>query len=327
MIRLFCIGLVTIVATACKEENVKEHSISEHNPIDTTQQKSKTELIYEWETWLLKNNKYNTYLYDTVSTEHIWAINSLCNMFYSGDKNIKGNIEMIQWILDRFCPIKTTDDEKKQYEKIEKQISSLLNFDVDPYLSYEIRRKSAISRLLYEFKINVYEEKLRSQIQDQEAKRLFDEDVLAWDRYMESTLDAFDKIVLGKGSYNLKYAFWNNYYFDLMEQRYCSLVCLFLKDYSVWNVDNQCRWDEVGYMYDHFPKQIKQLKILEYDYSYKEKIIAFYADKEAFMNFLDAHFELGVKLDIINEGYLLRHKVNTMERLLEYYDCQLLCDK
>ena len=33
-----------------------------------------------------------------------------------------------------------------------------------------------------------------------------------------------------------------------------------------------------------------------------------------------AHSALAIKLGINDEGYLLRHKSNTMEKILEYYD-------
>lgn len=319
MMRLFFILLIIVGTVSCKD-NGKKHSNSEYHPIDASQQKSKTELIIEWKAWLEQNNKYNIYLYDAVTVEHAWAINSLCNMSYSGDDKIRGDIEMIQWVLDTFCPIDTTNEEKEQYEKLEKQVYNLLNFEVDLYQGYEVRRKSAISRLLHEFKIKVYEEKLRSKIQDQEIKKIFEEEVAAWNKYIEATSDAFGKIVLGKDSYYLKYVFWNNYDFDIMEQRYRSLACIFLNDYSIWNVDNQCRWDEVGYEYDHLPEKIKRLTTSEYDYTFQEKIESLNADEEAFKAFLNAHFALVLKMDVIDEGYLLRHKSNTMERFLEHYD-------
>ena len=311
---------ISAIVIAHINEDANKKSIADSNIVNMTCGKSTSEMICEWETWLKQNNKYDICLYGAVPAEHAWAINSLCNMFYSGDEKIKGNVDMIQWVLDRFCPIEGTDNEKQLYKKMEKQISCVLNFEVDLHDGYEVRRKSAISRLLYEFKIKVYENKLRNKIQNQEVLNLFDAEVEAWNKYIESTSDAYGKIVLGKDSYNLKYVFWNNYDFDIMDQRYRTLVCMYLNDYSVWNVDNQCRWDEVGYEYDHLPKKIEQRRTSEYDYSYQEKIDALNLDAETFKTYLDAHFALALKFDVLDEGYLLRHKSNTLERLLDYYN-------
>lgn len=320
--KVLLVASIAMLTIACKNGNTNKKAISDSIIVDAPREKSQAELICEWEAWLQQNDKYNIYLYDAVPAKHAWAINSLCNMFYAGDEEIRSNIDMIQWVLDEFCPIETSDREKQQYEKIEKQVSDLLNFEVDLYQGYEVRRKSAISRLLHEFKIKVYEEKLRSKFKDKEINKLFEAEVEAWNKYMESTSDAYGKIVLRKESYSLKYVFWNNYDFDIMDQRYRSLVCMFLNDYSVWSVDNQCRWDEVGYEYDHLPKKIKQRRSLpiEYDFSYQEKIDALNADAQTFKDFLNAHSALAIKLGINDEGYLLRHKSNTMEKILDYYD-------
>lgn len=318
--RILLLVLIAIVPIACINRNANKNAITNSNAVEVPCEKSRAELVCDWETWLKQNNKYDICLYGAVSAEHAWAINSLCNMSYSRNEKIRGNVDMIQWVLDKFCPMPTPDTEKQKYENLERQVASLLNFEVDVYEGYEVRRKSAISRLLYEFKIKVYENKLRSRIQNEEVLKLFDVEVEAWNKYLESTSDAYEKIVLGKDSYNLKYVFWNNYDFDIMDQRYRTLVCMYLNDYSVWNVDNQCRWDEVGYEYDHLPIKIMQQATSDYDYSYQEKIEALNVDAETFKTFLNAHFDLALKFDVRDEGYLLRHKSNTMEKLLDYYN-------
>lgn len=318
--RILLLALIAIASIACRGGSTNKKTTPVSTVIESVPLKNEAESIREWDTWLQQNDKYSISLYGTVTPEHAWAINSFCNMSYSGDEKIRGNVDMIQWVLDKFCPMPTPDTEKQKYENLERQVASLLNFEVVVCEGYEVSRKSAISRLLYEFKIKVYEDKLRSRIQNQEILKLFDAEVEAWNKYMESTSDAYGKIVLGKDSYNLKYAFWNNYDFDIMDQRYRTLVCMCLNDYSVWNVDNQCRWDEVGYEYDHLPIKIKQQETSDYDYSYQEKIEALNVDAETFKTFLNAHFALALKLDVSDEGYLLRHKSNTMERLLDYYN-------
>ena len=311
---------IPAIVIAHINENANKKSIADSNIVNLTCEKSRAELVRDWETWLKQNNEYDIYLYGEVPAEHAWAINSLCNMSYSMNEKIRGNVDMIQWVLDKFCPMPLPVTEKQKYENLERQIESLLNFEVDVYGGYKVRRKSAISRLLYKFKIKVYENKLRSRIQNEEVLKLFDVEVEAWNKYIESTSDAYEKIVLGKDSYKLKSVFGNNYDFDIMDQRYRTLVCMYLNDYSVWNVDNQCRWDEVGYEYEHLPIKIKQQKTSDYDYSYQEKIDALNVDAETFKAFLNAHFALALKFDVSDEGYLLRHKSNTLERLLDYYN-------
>lgn len=316
-----CLLYSSVVVVEAHNNDCKSASTELCVESNTSQQsgKSRAELIQEWRAWLLLNTKYSIYSHEGISAKHLWAINSLSNMFYTRDENIRGNLEMIQWVLDSFCPIPTPKDGIGEFKKIEKQVSSLLDFYVE-YDGYKIRRKSAVARLLNEFKIKVYEEKLRSRIKDEEVLKLFDIETAAWNKYFESTSDAYGKIVLGKGDYNLKYVFWNNYDFDVMDHRYLALVCIYLNDNSVWNVSNQCRWDEVGYEYDNILKKLKQSRVLEYEYSPQDKIDALNADAETFKAFLNAHWDLTLKLNIQDEGYLLNHKVRTMKRMLDYYN-------
>lgn len=316
-----CLLYSSVVVVEAHDNDCRSASTELCVESNTSQQsgKSRAELIQEWRAWLLLNTKYSIYSHEGISAKHLWAINSLSNMFYTRDENIRGNLEMIQWVLDSFCPIPTPKDGIGEFKKIEKQVSSLLDFYVE-YDGYKIRRKSAVARLLNEFKIKVYEEKLRSRIKDEEVLKLFDIETAAWNKYFESTSDAYGKIVLGKDDYNLKYVFWNNYDFDVMDHRYLALVCIYLNDNSVWNVSNQCRWDEVGYEYDNLLKKLKQSRVLEYEYSPQDKIDDLNADAETFKAFLNAHWDLTLKLNIQDEGYLLNHKVRTMERMLDYYN-------
>ena len=316
-----CLLYSSVVVVEAHDNDCRSASTELCVESNTSQQsgKSRAELIQEWRAWLLQNTKYSIYSLEGISAKHLWAINSLSNMFYTRDENIRGNLEMIQWVLDSFCPIPTPKDGIGEFKKIEKQVSSLLDFHVE-YDGYKIRRKSAVARLLNEFKIKVYEEKLRSRIKDEEVLKLFDIETAAWNKYFESTSDAYGKIVLGKDDYNLKYVFWNNYDFDVMDHRYLALVCIYLNDNSVWNVSNQCRWDEVGYEYDNILKKLKQSRVLEYEYSPQDKIDALNADAETFKAFLNAHWDLTLKLNIQDEGYLLNHKVRTMKRMLDYYN-------
>lgn len=298
----------------------RENSIEEQSG-DSTQTaiQNYEEQVLEWNRWLQNNRENYLYLFESVSQKHENLINDLLTLFYKGDDYKRNNVVMIQKMLDDFCPVSESVDKVVEYQNLEKQVSTLLDFDIDRE-GYQVKRKSALARLMYNFKIKQYEEKLLSSIKDEEIKELFRIEMSVWQQYLQSSSDAFGKIVLGKESYSFKYVFWNNYDFDLMKERYKTLVCLYLKDCSVWDNDNKCEWDEVSYVYDEMQKNINQDIDSEYHYTYKEQLDAIQLDEKLFQQYIKAHIAIATKLGISDEGYILRHKTILMDKMLEHYN-------
>lgn len=273
-----------------------------------------------WKQWFRDNGDSFIYLFDAVSREHEKVINDFLSLFYEGPDSLRDNHHLIQWRLNKFYPLQTsTEDKFKEYLGFKQQVDSLLRFEVETD-GYQIRRKSALARLMNEFLLNVYENKLIESIEDPGLLALFEQERESWNLYCESTSNAFGKIVLGRFQYNLKATFWNNYDFDIMNQRLKSLVYLYSKDVSALG-DNMCGWNDVAEGFDNVRKGVKPDSDSEFGYSYDEKVAALEEDKKAFNEYIRVHVnllkEMGVASD---EGHLLYLKAQTLNRFMDYYD-------
>lgn len=317
----FWVLIILIVSFVSCNIRGKNSNVEQSDECTQTTVQSYEEQVLEWNTWLQNNREDYLFLFESVSQEHGNLINNLLTLFYKGDEDKRNDVVMIQKMLDDFCPVSKSDDKVVQYQNLEKQVSTLLDFDVE-LEGYQVKRKSALARLMHNFKIKYYEEKLLSSISDEETKKLFKTEISVWQQYLQSSSGAFEKIVLGKESYSLKYVFWNNYEFDLMKERYKTLVCLYLKDYSVWDNDNKCGRDEVADEYDEMQKKLPKNQDIdpEYHYTYNEQKEAILLDEELFQQYLNAHIAIATKLGIFDEGYILRHKTILMDKMLEHYD-------
>ena len=273
-----------------------------------------------WDNWFKENHKSYIYIFDETKEKHTRAINDLLSLFYTGNDSLRNNHRMIKWRLDRFYPIiDDTSNEFGKYNNIEKQIDSLLNFKVDKD-SYEVRRKSALTRLMYEFRLKILEDKLRNSIEEQEIQQLLDQEIKLWYQYSNATSDAFEKIVLRKENYYLKATFWNNYDFDIMNQRIKSLLYLCFKEPLAHKSCYTHDWKNVEYGYKRIEKNIKLENDTDYEYSYEEQNKSLSDDKNTFTMYMEIHSALLKKLGLDDNGYMLDSKVRILEKFLEGYD-------
>ena len=286
---------------------------------------AKTESEKQWKEWFESHREQSyIYLHGMVSPDHETAINDLLALCYDKDKSLRNNTQMIQWRLNQFHPIEQTNNRVVEHENIEQQIEALLDFEVD-ITDYTVRRKSALTVLMLDFLVKTYENKVRSTIQDNETKALFDEDVLCWQKFRETTLDTFEKLVLGKEHYALKEVFWNNYDINVMNDRYVSLWSLYLNhpDYPHYyhHYDySYLRTPELDIEYIELRKKISQQTGSEYEYSYKKKIKAINDDERAFFEFLRTHENL---LERLNKDDNVRwdgSRMMTVRGILENYN-------
>ena len=289
---------------------------------------AKTESEKQWKKWFESHrDKHYIYLHGAVSPDHKVAINDLLALCYDNDQSLRNNTQMIQWRLNQFHPIEQTNNRVVEHENIEQQIEALLDFEVD-ITDYTVRRKSALTVLMLDFLVKTYENKVRSTIQDNETKALFDEDVLCWQKFRETTLDTFEKLVLGKEHYALKEVFWNNYDINVMNDRYVSLWSLYLNhpDYPHYyhHYDySYLRTPELDIEYIELRKKISQQTGSEYEYSYKKKIKAINDDERAFFEFLRTHENL---LERLNKDDNVRwdgSRMMTVRGMFENYNTGL----
>lgn len=289
---------------------------------------AKTESEKQWKEWFESHREQSyIYLHGMVSPDHETAINDLLALCYDKDKSLRNNTQMIQWRLNQFHPIEQTNNRVVEHENIEQQIEALLDFEVD-ITDYTVRRKSALTVLMLDFLVKTYENKVRSTIQDNETKALFDEDVLCWQKFRETTLDTFEKLVLGKEHYALKEVFWNNYDINVMNDRYVSLWSLYLNhpDYPHYyhHYDySYLRTPELDIEYIELRKKIPQKTGSEYEYSYKKKIKAINDDERAFFEFLRTHENL---LERLNKDDNVRwdgSRMMTVRGMFENYNTGL----
>lgn len=299
-----------------KEDNNADYSLSESKKtvIDSVAQlplkplEAKTESEKQWKEWFESHREQSyIYLHGMVSPDHETAINDLLALCYDKDKSLRNNTQMIQWRLNQFHPIEKTNNRLVENKNIEQQIESLLDFNVD-MTDYTVRRKSALTVLMFNFLVKTYEGKVRSTIQDNETKILFDKDVLYWQKFHKTTLDTFEKLVLGKEHYALKEVFWNNYDIDVMDNRYVSLRSLYLNhpDYPHYYLPydySYGRTPEMDIEYADLREKIPQKTDSEYEYSYKKKIKAINDDHKAFDEFLGVHDNL---LEMLNKDDYIR---------------------
>ena len=319
-----------------KEDNNADYSLSESKKtvIDSVTLSplkplvATTESEKQWKEWFESHREQSyIYLHGMVSPDHETAINDLLALCYDKDKSLRNNTQMIQWRLNQFHPIEKTNNRLVENENIEQQIESLLDFNVD-MTDYTVRRKSALTVLMFNFLVKTYEDKVRSTIQDNETKVLFDKDVLYWQKFHKTTLDTFEKLVLGKEHYALKEVFWNNYDIDVMEDRYVSLWSLYLNhpDYPHYyhHYDySYLRTPELDIEYLDLRKKIPQKTDTEYEYSYKEKMEAIDADEEAFFKFLRTHDNLLEKLNKDDNVCWDGSRMMTVRGMFENYNTGL----
>lgn len=289
---------------------------------------AKTESEKQWKKWFENHrDKRYIYMHGTVSPDHEVAINDLLALCYDNDQSMRNNTQMIQWRLNQFHPIEQTNNRVVEHENIEQQIEALLDFEVD-ITDYTVRRKSALTVLMLDFLVKTYENKVRSTIQDNETKALFDEDVLCWQKFRETTLDTFEKLVLGKEHYALKEVFWNNYDINVMNDRYVSLWSLYLNhpDYPHYyhHYDySYLRTPELDIEYIELRKKIPQKTGSEYEYSYKKKMKVINDDERAFFEFLRTHENL---LERLNKDDNVRwdgSRMMTVRGMFENYNTGL----
>lgn len=320
----FCLAVLSVVCfMACGNNvkiNKKGNTVSD---CDTLIQHSQLEVIkvvdeeLDWNKWLQSNRKEYIYLLDAIPEEHERTIDDLLTIFFCGDNKLKNNLEMIQSVLNKFYFVDKTEDKVQQYKNLEVQIDSLLNFEVEMD-SYQVRCKSALARLMYEFKIKTYEEKLLTSINDTEVRQLLENDILAWRKYLDATSDAFGTIVLGNEGCYLKHVFWNNYDFDIMKNRYHLLVYMYLKDKQVLGVNKRGEWNDVVHEYDMLPSKIKnEVDSNMYD-SYQELIDAIENDKNCFKEFMNVHSALAEKMGVDDNGYLMHFKKQAIKNFFNY---------
>ena len=276
--------------------------------------------IATWEQWFKDNHRRYVYLFgsDSISPSHNDAIDDLISLFYNGNDTLRHDYRMILWRLNEFYPVsKENADGYERYIGVEKQVDSLLNFNTN--LDYLVRRKSALKRLMYEFRIRMYEDVLTGSMK-QVTKTLFEEERKAWDEYYDATSDAFGINVLRKESYYFKAVFWNNYDFDIMDQRLKSLLYMCFKNPAIYSKVAMSDWESVECGYNQLKGQLDSLDNPDYDYSYDEKVNALNEDEETFKAFMHIHEALLRKLCVSDSRWLLHLKAQTLEKFDQYDD-------
>lgn len=198
---------------------------------------------------------------------------------------------------------------------MEKQVDSLLNFNTN--LDYLVRRKSALARLMYEFRIRMFEDVLAGSMK-KTTKALFEEERKAWNEYQNATSEAFGINVLRKESYNFKAVFWNNYDFDIMDHRLKSLLYMCFKNPAIYSETAIGDWDSVERGYIQLKGQLDSMDNPDYDYSYDEKMEALTKDEEAFKDYMDIHEDLLDELRISDKNYQLYMKEQTLIKFHAY---------
>ncbi len=312
---MYVVIFLSLLMTACHNHN--NNSVT--SVAENTKNKTQTDLTKQTdiESKRLPASQNYIYLHETVSSEHERAINILLDIYYSGDDAKRNNTYVIQQILNDVYPVEKTTDITKQYRNLEYQTFALLNFEVDSD-GYQIRRKSDLMRLMYEFKIKVYEDRLHTSFKDNEIKTLFEREIIAWNNYFKTTSNAFEKFVLFKEFSHFKNIVWNNYDFDVMKQRYYSLVAIYLNNLSIWNIDNVCEWNEVKSGYQQLYRQL--ITDSDNDFSHQGKMEALRADESTFKEFLNIHKSFTHKLGFNDEGHILRSKKTIISNLFVEYD-------
>jgi hypothetical protein len=278
--------------------------------------------IATWEQWFKDNHRRYVHLFgsDSISPSHNDAIDDLISLYYNGNDTLRHDYRMILWRLNEFYPINNENvDGYERYLGVEKQVDSLLNFNTD--WDYRLRRKSALARLMYEFRIRMYEDVLSSMLHDKDAVELFRQEREAWKKYEDATSEAFGINVLRKESYYLKYTFWNNYDFDIMDHRLKSLLYMCFKNPAIYSETAIGDWDSVERGYIQLIGLLDSMDSMDnpdYDYSYDEKMEALTKDEEAFKDYMDIHEDLLDELRISDKNYQLYMKEQTLIKFHAY---------
>lgn len=274
--------------------------------------------IATWEQWFKDNHRRYVHLFgsDSISPSHNDAIDDLISLFYNGNDTLRYDYRMILWRLNEFYPINNENvDGYERYIGVEKQVDSLLNFNTN--LDYLVRRKSALKRLMYEFRIRMYEDVLAGSMK-KATKALFEKERKAWEEYHNATSEAFGINVLRKESYNFKAVFWNNYDFDIMDHRLKSLLYMCFKNPAIYSETAIGEWDNVERGYIQLIGLLDSMDNPDYDYSYDEKMEALTKDEEAFKDYMDIHEDLLDELRISDKNYQLYMKEQTLIKFHAY---------
>jgi hypothetical protein len=274
--------------------------------------------IATWEQWFKDNHRRYVHLFgsDSISPSHNDAIDDLISLFYNGNDTLRHDYRMILWRLNEFYPINNENvDGYERYLGVEKQVDSLLNFNTN--LDYLVRRKSALARLMYEFRIRMFEDVLAGSMK-KTTKALFEEERKAWNEYQNATSEAFGINVLRKESYNFKAVFWNNYDFDIMDHRLKSLLYMCFKNPAIYSETAIGDWDSVERGYIQLIGLLDSMDNPDYDYSYDEKMEALTKDEEAFKDYMDIHEDLLDELRISDKNYQLYMKEQALIKFHAY---------
>lgn len=274
--------------------------------------------IATWEQWFKNNHRRYVHLFgsDSISPSHNDAIDDLISLFYNGNDTLRHDYRMISWRLNEFYPINHENvDGYERYLGVEKQVDSLLNFNTN--LDYLVRRKSALKRLMYEFRIRMYEDVLAGSMK-KATKALFEKERKAWEEYHNATSEAFGINVLRKESYNFKAVFWNNYDFDIMDHRLKSLLYMCFKNPAIYSETAIGEWDNVERGYIQLIGLLDSMDNPDYDYSYDEKMEALTKDEEAFKDYMDLHEDLLDELRISDKNYQLYMKEQALIKFHTY---------
>lgn len=274
--------------------------------------------IATWEQWFKDNHRRYVHLFgsDSISPSHNDAIDDLISLFYNGNDTLRHDYRMILWRLNEFYPINNENvDGYERYLGVEKQVDSLLNFNTN--LDYLVRRKSALKRLMYEFRIRMYEDVLAGSMK-KATKALFEKERKAWEEYHNATSETFGINVLRKESYNFKAVFWNNYDFDIMDHRLKSLLYMCFKNPAIYSETAIGEWDNVERGYNQLKGHLDSMDNPDYDYSYDEKMEALTKDEEAFKDYMDIHEDLLDELRISDKNYQLYIKEQALIKFHAY---------
>lgn len=277
-----------------------------------------------WAKWFQENREFYMYTAEIIEPgcedEQHQAVNDLLSLLYKGTDAEKSSWNMIQWRLNVFYKTKYTPNNLEQeYAATLSQIDSLLNFNTN-IASHERRKKSDLALFMKHFLINSYYSKLLEKHENPETRALIVAEQTAWNEYYKATADAFYKIILGEDYYYLKPVFWNNYKNAITEARIKAILSMYFNDISIWNFNDMCRWDEVGYEYDQIRKHIRENAENHSDQSVLSQLKAIDTDATKFKEYLNARFCLAQKINLYDENCVYHEKATILERYSNGYN-------
>lgn len=308
--------LITVVCTTSCKSRGDYRALTQFSPMEYCNQDK-----LPWSQWFETNHEVFLYTYGAISANHESAINDLLTLYFRGSADQRKNCHMIYWRLSKFYPVSVkANNERLFYNNLEMQIDSLLNFEVDIYEGYEARRKSALMRMMAEFKVELYFTKLMNKYRDTMVQSLIESEQTAWSKYFKSATKTFEKLVLHKSSYYLKPVFWANYELDLLEQRLAALMSMYFEDKSIWGYDDSCRWDEVSYVYDNITPKLNKSPYSENQFSYEEQKSSLETEEEHFKAYINARWNVSQKVGFYDENCILHYKEESLERIFDTYN-------